>query len=246
MRFWSDPMPATASEQLVVLTPPQALPEARSLFASYAPRFESRLSKLKTTLEEIKIGVVYISHPDQDHAAEDILRLLGDLNVATLVLYAPHHGTDFAFHAGTIVGQLKFKEAEWAFNLPHLRQILKSRHVLAHARDKSKQSPSFDVREARTRLGLSQEELAKALNLTTRTVQNWEAGKATSQMIKKTRELRELIELMDDYVEAPKEKNWLSTSLEAFRGRTPKELIAAGRIRDLVTEFERLREGQPA
>jgi len=87
--------------------------------------------------------------------------------------------------------------------------------------------------------------LANALNVTTRTVQNWEAGQGTSQMFKKTRDLRELLSRMDDYVVAPKEKEWLSSPLEAFAGRTPKELIADGRIRDLVIEFDRLREGQP-
>jgi hypothetical protein len=38
---------------------------------------------------------------------------------------------------------------------------------------------------------------------------------------------------------------WLTSPPEAFAGRTPQQLIADGRIRDLVVEFERLREGQP-
>jgi hypothetical protein len=50
---------------------------------------------------------------------------------------------------------------------------------------------------------------------------------------------------MDDYVVAPTEKEWLSSSLEAFAGRSPRQLITEGRIRDLVVEFNRLREGQP-
>jgi len=83
------------------------------------------------------------------------------------------------------------------------------------------------------------------LNVTARTLQNWEAGKGTSQMHKKTRDLRELLSRIDDYVVAPKEKEWLSSPLEAFAGRTPRQLIADGRIRDLVVEFDRLREGQP-
>ena len=80
--------------------------------------------------------------------------------------------------------------------------------------------------------------------MTTRTLQNWEAGKGTSQMHKKTSDLRELLSRMDDYVVAPKEKEWLSSPLEAFAGRTPQQLIADGRIRGLVVEFDRLREGQ--
>ena len=49
-------------------------------------------------------------------------------------------------------------------------------------------------------------------------------------MSSKTRDLRELLSRMDDYVVAPKEKAWLSASLEAFGGRTPQELIAEGRV----------------
>ena len=66
-----------------------------------------------------------------------------------------------------------------------------------------------------------------------------------TQMNKKTLDLRELFTRMNDYVVAPEEKHRLSTLLEAFTGRTPEELIADRRIRDLVIEFDRLRDGQP-
>jgi hypothetical protein len=49
---------------------------------------------------------------------------------------------------------------------------------------------------------------------------------------------------MDDYVVAPKEEEWLSSPLPAFGGQTPRGLTK-GRIRDLIVEFDRLREGQP-
>jgi hypothetical protein len=50
---------------------------------------------------------------------------------------------------------------------------------------------------------------------------------------------------LDDHVVAPEEKHWLGSTREAFDGRTPQELIADGSIRDLVIEFDRLRDGQP-
>ena len=99
--------------------------------------------------------------------------------------------------------------------------------------------------EVRQRLGLSQEQLAKALNVTARTLQNWEAGKGTSQIGKRTKDLRELLSRMDNYIVAPTEKEWLSSPLEAFAGRSPRQLITEGRIRDLVIDFDRMREGQP-
>ena len=132
-----------------------------------------------------------------------------------------------------MVGRRKFDEAEWAFNWPHLRQLLKARNIQTHARQDGNGSNDFALFEARQRLGLSQAQLARALNVTARTLQNWEAGKGTSQMAKRTRDLRELLSRMDDYVVAPTEKEWLSSPLEAFAGRSPRELITEGRIRDL-------------
>ena len=64
-------------------------------------------------------------------------------------------------------------------------------------------------------------------------------------MKKKTGDLRDLLSRMDDYVVAPEEKEWLSSPLEAFGGRTPQQLITEGRMRDIVIEFNRLSEGQP-
>ncbi len=64
-------------------------------------------------------------------------------------------------------------------------------------------------------------------------------------MSSKTRDLRELLSCLDHYVVAPKEKAWLSAPLEAFGGRSLQELITEGRIRELVVEFDRLREAQP-
>ena len=93
------------------------------------------------------------------------------------MVYTPHHSADFAFRVGTMVGRQKFAEAEWAFNWPHLRQLLKARNVRAHSRHNAEERPVFALLDARQRLGLSQEELASALNVTTRTLQNWEAGK---------------------------------------------------------------------
>jgi transcriptional regulator with XRE-family HTH domain len=236
---------ATQSEGLLVWTEPKALDEAKSLFAPYAPRFQTVPCDVKTAPGRTRVSVLYLSSPEEDAEVESTLATLRNCKVSTLLVYTPHHSADFAFRVGTMVGRKNFAEAEWAFNWPHLRQLLKARNIRARSRHKEDEKTIFGLLNARRRLGLSQEQLANALNVTARTMQNWEAGKGTSQMYKKTRDLRELLSRMDDYVVAPKEKEWLSSPLEAFAGRTPQDQIADGRIRDLVVEFDRLREGQP-
>jgi hypothetical protein len=58
--------------------------------------------------------------------------------------------------------------------------------------------------DAQARLGLTKEEMASALTVTTRRLQNWERNIGTSQMERKTKDLWELLELMDDYAVANK------------------------------------------
>ena len=97
---------------------------------------------------------------------------------------------------------------------------------------------------ARKRLGLTQEQMAKALNVAPRTIQNWESGVGTSQMAKKTQDLKELLKLMDEFVIAPKEREWLQTPLPAIRNQTPVQVITEGKMRNIIVEFLRLGEGE--
>lgn len=96
----------------------------------------------------------------------------------------------------------------------------------------------------RQRLGLTQNQLASALNVTPRTLRNWEQNMSVKQMQRRTRDLWELVDLMDDYVVHHEERNWLNTPNPTFNGRKPIDLIVESRLHDLIVEFHRLRDGQ--
>jgi DNA-binding transcriptional regulator YiaG len=232
-------------QELVVWTEHRALDEAKSVFAQFDAAFQTVPCDSPSRLAKSPVFVFYLPNGEQEAAVERALNTFRSCKSSALVFYTPHHTSHFAFRIGTMVGRKKLPEAEWAFNLQHLKQLLRDRNIAAHTRRKHDPTPSLDLPAIRKRLSLSQKQLASALNVTPRTLQNWEAERGTSQVHKKIRDFAELLALMDDYVVAPKEEEWLSSPLPALGGKSPRELIAKGRIRDLVIEFERLREGQP-
>ena len=171
-----------------------------------SPKFQTVPCHELTAFRKVTVSVLYLSNPEQDSTVENALVALRQCRVSKLLVYTPRHSSDFAFRVGTMVGRRRFAEAEWAFNWPHMRQFLKARNIQTRASHDRDERNDFALVEARQRLGLSQGQLARALNVTARTLQNWEAGKGTSQMAKRIRDLRELLSRMDDYVVAPTEK----------------------------------------
>lgn len=86
--------------------------------------------------------------------------------------------------------------------------------------------------------------MAIALNFPVRSLLHSNARHGTNRSNMRIRAFRGLLLRMDDYVVASKENEWLSSPLEAFGGRSPRELIMEGRMHDLITELDRMREGQ--
>src|SRR6516164_8008609 len=139
-------MPAvTQSEGLVVWTQPNALDEARSLFAPYSPKFQTVPCDVKSALRKTSVSVLYLSSSEQDATVENTLATLRNCKVSTLLVYTPHHSADFAFRLGTMVGRQKFAEAEWAFNWPHLRQLLKTHNIRVHADHRVDEKTAFKL-----------------------------------------------------------------------------------------------------
>jgi transcriptional regulator with XRE-family HTH domain len=228
----------TDSQELVVWAEKGALAEAKDTFSRFDASFRTIPSTpSKKHFPTSKVSVFYLRDAEPNAEFESILKAFKGHKTSFVVLYTPHHSSDFAFRMGKIVGKHSLDSADWAFNLRH------ARNVVAHRAHKT--ADRFDIVAARKRLGLTQEQMANALNVTTRTLQNWESGLGTSQMPKKTQDLRELLGLMDDYVIAPKEREWLDTPLPAVQNRRPADVISGGKLRDLIVEFQRLREGQP-
>ena len=100
------------------------------------------------------------------------------------------------------------------------------------------------VTSLRTGLGLSQEALAQALGVSSRTVARWEEGTASPSPLAFTR-LRLLIEIREKAQKLFKGKEgdtWLRTANPVLRGRSPLERLRAPggleEVRDLLGRIE--------
>jgi DNA-binding transcriptional regulator YiaG len=234
----------TSHQNLVVWTDPSVLAEAKNTFSRYEATVRPIPKMCRSQdLPKMRVSIIYPGHaePQKNHAS--FLECFKSPKVEFWLFYMPHHSSHLAFRWGQMVGKDCLEKTDWAFNWQHVKQILRVRNVLVHV--KSNETNDFDLAAARKRLVLTQEQMAKALKVAPRTVQNWERGIGTSQMAKKTQDLRELLSLMDEFVIAPKEQEWLETPLPAIQNRKPIQAVAEGKTRDLIVEFLRLREGQP-
>jgi len=231
--------------ELIVWTRKSELKEAKAVFSRFHADFQTVSQSGPHRDLKSDVVVFYLNHPTEDTVVESALVELKSYKPLSVVFYFPHHSSDFAFHMGKLAERSRLRQTVWAFNMQHLRQLLRAKKIQFPA-DEGLYEGGKELIKLRKRLGLIQDEMAEALGVTPRTLQNWEKGVGTSQLKRKMRDLVELTALMDDYVSAPRETEWLSTPLAALQHKTPKELIASGRARDLIVEFLRLREGQPA
>jgi len=243
----------STSVQSFVIAERDVLPEARDIFSRIGVKVETAsldgIRAFKTARNRSaqsrssSIFIFYI----RDHLPEEqfsaALRNIKQVQKRHLLFYVAHHGMDLAFHIGVAVGRELGESAEIASNPREVRQLLKGWDAVLT--DPPYTQAGTRLADARARLGLTQEQMASALNVTTRTLQNWESNIGTSQMERKTKDLWELLALMDDYIVAKEETNWLNTPNRAFRNKKPVELFIEGKLRDLIVEFQRLREGQP-
>ena len=240
------------SAQGLVIAPKAVLEEAQSVFTQIGASVEATSLETarmdgevwRTQLAKSWIFLVfYVTHPLPKPQFAEILRGIKQFRNTHFLCYVPRQQVDLAFTLGKVVGQELGETAEIASNVREAKQLLKSWDAMVS--EPPLKHTGRDLLDARKRLGLTQEQMASALNVTTRTLQNWERDLGTTQMERKTRDLWELLELMDDYVVTREEKSWLGSPNAAFKNKKPIELMSEGKLRDLIIEFQRLREGQP-
>lgn len=192
----------------------------------------------KTPVEPV---LVYLTHPDFDHV-KDLLQILKPNAPDVVIYYAAKPTPDDAAQLGRLVGELRPQHTTVFFEAKAAAaSILQAPH---HGSGTASHKPQNRVRRLREWFGLTQTEMAHALALSLRSVQNWESNH-TSAKGHRLRDLEELQSVLKEVISRPDLPVWLRSENQAFNGRQPLELILQGKARDILAEFRRLQSGEP-
>jgi hypothetical protein len=77
------------TKDLVVWVPQKSLAEAKSLFAPYAPKFQTVPCNEMTAFAKATVSVLYLSNPEPDATVENALAALRHCRVSKLLVYTP-------------------------------------------------------------------------------------------------------------------------------------------------------------
>lgn len=234
--------------EVIVYAEPEAKNEAAQFVTSLGGHPESRslYSEIKSSLEKTKGLMIYLKGDEPLGAVRNRLRQVSRQHAPKTVVFAAHANQEKAAELGRIVGELQSRRIFICFNTEDVVNVLGlpgtgKTHLLLDA--VMRVSAHNRVAALRKELELTQADVANAISVSARTIQNWEAKGHTP--VRKLRDLQELRELVQGYIEKGVISKWMDAPSEAFHGLTPRELIRQGKVRDLILELRRMQTGEP-
>lgn len=232
-----------------VFAPPELTAEAKRFLAPF--EVNSIVSPMRAALQGPPRGdklLLYLSGHEDDKQLSKSLRALARRKgrAHRLVLYARRADHRKVVGWARVAERVLPKQTEFCFSAPEVARALKLRTRTAPAATRPSGTGRLDVEALRNGFGLTQAQLASAIGVSERTVQNWEAGRVSPQAERRTRDLVELKEVLDRYIAADALQQWLISPNDAFAGDAPRDWIIEGRARDVLWEFRRMQVGEPA
>jgi DNA-binding transcriptional regulator YiaG len=228
---------------VVVCTEPSSWEQAGRFAAKVLVDAELRSFEDLGRRAPVQTILVYLTRPDYDHL-RSLLQILKPGSPDVVIYYANRLAPQDAAQLGKLVGETRPNHTSVVFEAKTA-----AASVLQHSRSSvQKNITSFSVaraRQLRENFGLTQTDLAHALGVSLRTVQNWErVGVAGSP--RQFRDLEELWTILKESIKGTDIPVWLRLESNAFAGALPIDLLKEGKARDIIVEFRRLQAGEPA
>lgn len=234
---------------LQVFAPPELAREAKRFLAPF--QVNSIVSSMRAVQEEPLRGdrfLLYLSGHEDEKQLSKSLRALArwKRRVHTVVLYARRADQRKVVDWARAAERVLPHQTEFCFSAPEVARVLKLRVRSGSSTGWHAAGGHVEVEALRAALGLTQAQLATAIGVSERTVQNWEGGRVSPQAERRVRDLVELKEMLDRYIPPDSVQQWLISPNDAFAGDAPRDWIIEGRARDLLWEFRRMQVGEPA
>ncbi len=234
---------------LQVFAPAELTGEAKRLLAPF--EVNSIVSPMRAIQDEPLRGhrfLIYLSGLEDEGQVTTPLKRFARVKqrLLTVVLYARR-----ADHRNVVLWARAAERAlpdhtEFCFSVADVARALKLRLRGRGATSRpSSDGRRIDVDALRAALGLTQAQLAVAIGVSERTVQNWEAGRVSPQAERRLRDLIELNDALERYIDPDQRQSWLISPNDASAGNAPRDWIIEGRPRDLLWEFRRMQVGEP-
>lgn len=185
--------------------------------------------------------LVYLTEPDYDHLCA-LLRALKPASPRVVIYYATRVAPQDAAQLGKLVGEIRPNQTNVVFEAKAAAASV-LRHSPSPAHSNGTALSAGRTRVLREHFGLTQTEMAHALGVSLRTVQNWERAGVARQP-RQLRDLEELWAVLKESMRRAEIPAWLRSKNDAF-AELPVELLKEGKARDLIVEFRRLQAGDP-
>lgn len=230
-----------------MFAPPGLASEAKRFLAPFA------VDSVVSSIETIQIAsllsdrcLIYLSgREDEGQLATPLKRLArAKRRLQTVVLYARRTDHRVVVHWARLAERTLPDQTEFCFSASEVARALKLRPRKGAAAMQPTERPRVDIEGLRTALGLTQSQLALAIGVSERTVQNWEAGRVSPQAERRLRDLVEVNDALERSISADDRQTWLISPNDAFAGDAPRDWIIEGRARDLLSEFRRMQVGE--
>lgn len=131
------------------------------------------------------------------------------------------------------------------FSNKELASVLEEDTAVAKAEDTTS-SDDITIESLRKSLGLTQTQLAKIVEVTPRTIQNWESENKPLDVSRSLTDLAELQQIVAHHVFDRAIPDWLNSESEMLGGKKPIELLEHGHTRDLLWQLRSVSAGEPA
>jgi DNA-binding transcriptional regulator YiaG len=235
---------------LYVYSQPSLKPQAQALIHRLGVEADSHVSSFPVVLRALPPRahcLLVLSGSEPTELIQDILTRLGRGRrwCGKLVLYSEMPDLESVVEWARLLERHLPRRSYVCFMDNKVADVLKLRPIHAGQGLDASSIQAGEISALRSDLGLTQQQLAAAIGVSPRTVQNWEFGKHSPQIERRLRDLLELRQVLKEYLPPEQIQQWLTSPNDVFAGASPREWILGGRTRDVLIEFRRLQTGEP-